>query len=60
MVSVQVCMDDRVVWLSDDGPEYGFVRWIGHVPGSDDDYIAGVEFVSFFLPNLTTCAYQRT
>ena len=39
-------MDDRIVWLSDSGPEFGFVRWVGHIPGSRDDYIAGVEFVS--------------
>ena len=42
-----MCVGDRVVWLSDDGPEYGFVRWVGHNPDSKDDYIAGVEFVSW-------------
>ena len=41
-----MCVDDRIVWLSDSGPEFGFVRWVGHIPGSRDDYIAGVEFVS--------------
>ena len=41
-----MCVDDRIVWLSDGGPEFGFVRWVGHMPGSRDDYIAGVEFVS--------------
>ena len=40
-------MGDRVVWLSDGGPEFGFVRWVGHNPDSRDDYIAGVEFVSW-------------
>ena len=42
-----MCVDDRVVWLSDSGPEWGLVRWVGHIPGSRDDYIAGVEFVSW-------------
>ena len=44
-----MCVDDRIVWLSDGGPEFGFVRWVGHMPGSRDDYIAGVEFVSLSL-----------
>jgi hypothetical protein len=41
----QVMTGDRIVWISDQGPEYGVVRWIGHIPG-DDDLLAGVEFVS--------------
>jgi hypothetical protein len=41
----QVEVSDRVVWLSDTGPEYGVVRWIGHIPGKED-FLAGIEFVS--------------
>jgi len=39
---------DRVVWMSDDGPEYGTVKWIGLLPDakSDTDFTVGVEFVS--------------
>lgn len=41
---------DRVVWISDSGPEFGIVRWLGHLPGyTSDDWIAGVEFVSIPL-----------
>ena len=43
----QVRVNDRIVWLSDSGPEFGFVRWLGHLPGSRDGFIAGVEFVSW-------------
>ena len=40
---------DRVVWYSDDGPEYGTVKWIGLLPDtrSNEDVTVGVEFVSF-------------
>jgi hypothetical protein len=37
---------DRVVWLSDSGPEYGTVRWLGVLPGASPHTMAGVEFVS--------------
>jgi len=41
---------DRVVWPSDAGPEFGVVRWIGHLAEDDDQreggLLAGVEFVS--------------
>lgn len=40
---------DRVVWLSDYGPEYGIVKWIGHLPEAETkELIAGIEFVSLF------------
>ena len=40
-------VDDRIVWLSDYGPEYGIVKWIGHLPEADTaDLVAGIEFVS--------------
>ena len=42
----RVEVGDRVVWLRDSGPEYGHVRWIGHIPGNDASFLAGVEFVS--------------
>ncbi|WAR12402.1 CYLD-like protein [Mya arenaria] len=37
---------DRIVWMSDLGPEYGSVKWIGLLPDSrsDDDITVGVEF----------------
>jgi len=38
-----------VVWLSDSGPEYGTVRWLGVLPGASPHTMAGVEFVSFFI-----------
>lgn len=38
---------DRIVWLSDYGPQYGTVKWIGHLPEADTtDLVAGIEFVS--------------
>ncbi|CAM1292767.1 CYLD (predicted) [Pycnogonum litorale] len=38
-------IDDRVVWISDNGPEYGFVRWIGRLPDvRQHDWMVGVEF----------------
>lgn len=38
--------DERVVWLSDRGPEFGIVRWIGRLPDLEDEVTVGVEFVS--------------
>ncbi|KAL4235448.1 hypothetical protein ACF0H5_007084 [Mactra antiquata] len=36
---------DRVVWMSDNGPEAGVVKWIGILPDSQhDDITVGVEF----------------
>jgi len=36
---------DRIVWLSDYGPQYGTVKWIGHLPEADTtDLVAGIEF----------------
>lgn len=38
---------ERVVWISDSGPELGTVRWIGILPDSRImEYMIGVEFVS--------------
>lgn len=38
---------ERVVWISDTGPELGTVRWIGILPDSRVmEYTIGVEFVS--------------
>lgn len=37
---------DRIVWISDSGPEFGYVRWLDQlddVPGPDK-WMAGVEF----------------
>ncbi|XP_067128573.1 ubiquitin carboxyl-terminal hydrolase CYLD isoform X2 [Centruroides vittatus] len=35
---------DRVVWISDTGPEYGEVRWLGKLPDVGSDWMVGVEF----------------
>ncbi|XP_060080817.1 ubiquitin carboxyl-terminal hydrolase CYLD-like [Ylistrum balloti] len=36
---------DRVVWMSDSGPEYGVVKWIGILPDSrHKEVTVGVEF----------------
>lgn len=41
---------DRIVWISDNGPEFGEVKWIGILPDSNRREITvGVEFVNFFL-----------
>lgn len=38
---------DRIVWISDNGPEFGEVKWIGILPDSNRrDITVGVEFVS--------------
>lgn len=36
--------DDRVVWLSDNGPEFGRVKWLGLLPDVGNDWMAGVDF----------------
>jgi hypothetical protein len=42
-----VTLGERVVWISDGGPEFGTVRWIGYLPGSssNSELTVGVEFV---------------
>ena len=44
-----VSVGDRVVWLSEDYPEFGWVRWTGKLSGPGDPvgWMVGVEFVSF-------------
>lgn len=37
-------MDERIVWISDNGPEYGNVRWLGKLPDLGREWMAGVEF----------------
>uniref|UniRef100_A0A6G1SE33 ubiquitinyl hydrolase 1 n=1 Tax=Aceria tosichella TaxID=561515 RepID=A0A6G1SE33_9ACAR len=37
-------MDERIVWISDNGPEYGNVRWLGKLPDLGKEWMAGVEF----------------
>lgn len=38
---------DRVVWVLRDGPQFGFVRWVGRLPDvTDEGWTIGVEFVS--------------
>ena len=49
----EIDLGDRVVWLSDQGPELGTVKWIGILPDARiREYNIGVEFVhimSFLL-----------
>ena len=46
----QLDIGDRVVWISDFGPELGTVRWIGILPENRvKEYTIGVEFVSNFV-----------
>lgn len=38
---------ERVVWMSDNGPETGVVKWIGFLHDTrDKEWTVGVEFVS--------------
>ena len=49
---------ERVVWLSDGGPEHGSVKWIGFLHDTrDKEWTVGVEFVSiiFSLPYCYLC-----
>lgn len=40
-------LGDRVVWVLRDGPQFGWVRWVGRLPDvTDDGWTIGVEFVS--------------
>ena len=42
-------MGERVVWISDTGPELGVVKWIGILPDVKvKEYTIGVEFVSIY------------
>lgn len=33
-----------MVWLSDNGPEFGQVKWLGILPDVSEDWMAGVDF----------------
>ncbi|XP_022653090.1 uncharacterized protein LOC111246938 isoform X3 [Varroa destructor] len=38
-------LGDRVVWVLRDGPQFGWVRWVGRLPDvTDDGWTIGVEF----------------
>lgn len=37
-------LGDRIVWISDNGPEYGYVKWLGKLPDVSNDWMAGVDF----------------
>lgn len=40
-------LGDRVVWVLRDGPQFGWVRWVGRLPDvTEDGWTIGVEFVS--------------
>ena len=50
MTPPPLSMDERVVWISDSGPELGVVRWIGILPDVKvKEYTIGVEFVSICM-----------
>lgn len=42
---------DRVVWLSEEYPEFGVVLWTGKMQGHGDGggWMVGVEFVSAYF-----------
>lgn len=42
-------LNDKVVWISDTGPEYGIVKWLGKLPDVGKDWMVGLEFVSFLV-----------
>lgn len=35
---------NRIVWLSDNGPEFGYIKWLGKLPDVGNDWMAGVHF----------------
>lgn len=37
-------INERIVWISDNGPEYGNVRWLGKLHDLGPEWMAGVEF----------------
>ncbi|XP_054164962.1 ubiquitin carboxyl-terminal hydrolase CYLD-like [Oppia nitens] len=39
-------INDKVVWISDNGPEYGVVKWLGKLPDVGNDWMAGVDFIN--------------
>ncbi|XP_059163557.1 ubiquitin carboxyl-terminal hydrolase CYLD-like isoform X2 [Physella acuta] len=44
-VKCSLHIGERIVWVSDDGPQRGTVRWIGYLPGERERNITvGVEF----------------
>ena len=49
--SLLLKVSDRIVWLSDYGPEYGTVKWLGRLPEAETtELVAGIEFVSVSQP----------
>ncbi|CAG2108713.1 unnamed protein product [Medioppia subpectinata] len=39
-------LNDKVVWISDNGPEFGCVKWLGKLPDVGTDWMAGVDFAN--------------
>lgn len=38
-------LGEKIVWISDNGPEFGVVKWLGRLPDVDEEcWMAGVEF----------------
>ena len=44
-VTVPLKVNDRIVWITDESPEYGVVKWLGQLPDMSE-VVAGIEFVS--------------
>ena len=42
--STPLAMGERIVWMADNGPEFGTVRWIGVLEDVSEDWTVGVEF----------------
>ena len=52
-------LGERVVWISDHGPESGVAKWIGSLPDSEKrEWTVGVEFVSIPWTHVL-CTPQR-
>lgn len=43
-IAPTLSLGQRVAWVSNEGPEFGTVGWIGQLPDIDDDWIVGVIF----------------
>ena len=52
-------VNERVVWISDIGPERGTVKWIGHLYDTrDGEWTVGVDFVRtyvFYVEDMILC-----
>ena len=42
--STPLAIGERIVWMADNGPEFGTVKWIGILEDVSEDWTVGVEF----------------